>query len=94
MKITAATILIALFLTALSPLTTVRITSNAHTVSIKMLDVCHQTGSMVLNNLEMPFVSEYPCTQHILSLTTSPESSNSTTKLPLITIPIELPPKV
>ena len=94
MKITSAIILIVLCLTALSPLTAVRVSSGSQTVSIKTLDVCHQADSMVLNSLDMPFVSEYPYAQSLLNFANFLEPSNSATKLPLITIPIELPPKV
>jgi len=94
MKYIAAIILIVLCLTVLSPLTTVRITSGAQTVSFKTLDVCHQGGSMVLNNGDMPFVSEHPCKHAPLSFANLLEPSVSATKLPLISIPIELPPKI
>lgn len=94
MKITSVLILVVLCITALSPLVAVRDSSSSQTVSFKALDVCHQADSIVLNNLDLPFVSEDPCAQATLSLVNFFEPSNSATKLPLITIPVELPPKV
>jgi hypothetical protein len=94
MKLIAVTILIALVLTALSPLTTVRVSSGEQTVSFKTLDVCRQAGSMVLNNIEMPFVSERLCSEAPLYYANYLETSNTVNNLPLISIPIDLPPKV
>ena len=94
MKTISVIILIVLCITALSPLTAVRGSAGSQTVSIKTLDVCHQADSVVLNNLDLPFISEDPCSQAPLSFVNFFKPSNSATKLPLITIPIELPPKV
>jgi hypothetical protein len=94
MKIISALILIALCITSLSPLAVVRVSSGSQAVSIKTLDVCHQTDSIVLNNPDLPFVSEDPCAQARLSIANFLYPSDSATQLPLITIPIELPPKV
>ncbi len=94
MKYIAAMILIVVCITALSPLTTVRISSGEQTVSFKTLDVCHQSGNMIFNNMDMPFISECPCAQAPLSFTHSPVYSDPSNYLPLTAIPIELPPKV
>ena len=94
MKITSVLILVVLCITALSPLVAVRDSSGSQTVSFKALDVCHQADSVVLNNLDLPFISEDPCAQSPLSFANYFEPSNSVTRLPLIAIPIELPPKI
>jgi hypothetical protein len=94
MKIVSVIILIALCIASLSPWAVVRVSSGSQTVSIKTLDVCHQADGIVLNNPDLPFVSEDPCAQARLSIVNFFYPSNSAARLPLITIPIELPPKV